>query len=54
MLGRHAEALLLAQQVIGQPEFRDLEDDALWLVSRCAESQGDLDQARDALRTFAT
>ena len=51
-LGRHKEALHTAQQVTEQTVDRDLQDDAMWLASEYAVVLGDLDQARDTLRTI--
>jgi tetratricopeptide (TPR) repeat protein len=51
-LGRSSEAVLLAQQVLEQNTDRDLQADAAWLLSHCAEDVGDIDEARDALRTL--
>jgi TolA-binding protein len=49
-LGRAAEASVLAQQVLDQNEDRDIQADAAWLLSECAEEMGSLDQAREALK----
>lgn len=51
-LGRHAEARVLAQQVVDQTIDRELQDDALLLYSRTSEDLEDIDEARSALRTF--
>lgn len=51
-LGRHAEARVLAQQVVDQTINRELQDDALLLYSAASEDLEDIDEARDALRTF--
>lgn len=51
-LGRHAEARVLAQQVVEQNVDREIQDDALLLYAECSEEVGDLDEARSALRTF--
>jgi tetratricopeptide (TPR) repeat protein len=51
-LGRPSEALIYAQQVVDQDVDKDLHDDAHWLLSQCAEERGDLDTARNALRTL--
>ena len=51
-LDRHAEARVLAQQVVEQNVDRELQDDALLLYAQCAEDLGDIDDARDALRTY--
>ena len=51
-LGRHAEARVLAQQVVDQTIDRELQDDALLLYAAASEDLGDIDEARNALRTF--
>ena len=51
-LGRQTQAMVYARQVIQQNEDRDLQDDATWLLSLCAEEVGDIDAARDALRAY--
>src|SRR5262249_31859836 len=51
-LGRQSEAILFAQQVAEQNLNKDLQDDAVWLVSQCAAELGDIDEARDAVRTL--
>lgn len=51
-LGRPGEASVLAEEVFKQKEDRELQDDAAWLLSHCAEELGDLDEARDMVRTF--
>jgi TolA-binding protein len=51
-LDRHAEARVLAQQVVEQTIDRELQDDALLLYSRCSEDLDDIDEARNALRTY--
>ena len=51
-LGRHAEARVLAQQVIDQTVNRELHDDAILLYAAASEDLEDIDEARDALRTF--
>jgi TolA-binding protein len=51
-LGRHAEARVLAQQVVEQTIDRELQDDALLLYSACSEDLDDIDEARSALRTY--
>lgn len=51
-LGRQSEAIVYARQVIEQNMDRELQDDATWLLSQCAEEIDDVDTARDALRTF--
>jgi TolA-binding protein len=49
-LGRTGEAMVLAQAVIDQNVDRELQDDGAWLLAECAESLGNLDDARNALR----
>jgi TolA-binding protein len=49
-LGRAGEAALLAQEVIDQNVDKELQDDATWLLSQCAEDLGNIDDARNALR----
>ena len=51
-LGRQSEAMVYARQVIEQQVDRELQDDATWLLSRCAEELDDIDTAREALRTL--
>lgn len=51
-LGRHAEARVLAQQVVDQTIDRELQDDALLLYASASEDLDDIDEARSALRTF--
>ncbi len=51
-LDRQSEAMVFAQQVVDQNTDKELQDDAILLVSQCAEDLGDIDQARDALRTL--
>ena len=51
-LGRHAEARVLAQQVVDQTINRELQDDALLLYAAASEDLEDVDEARTALRTF--
>ncbi|MFW6050438.1 MAG: tetratricopeptide repeat protein, partial [Myxococcota bacterium] len=51
-LGRQSEALVFAEQVTEQDIDKDLHDDATWLSARCSEELGDLDTARDQLRTL--
>jgi TolA-binding protein len=48
-LGRAAEAQVLANAVIEQNIDKELQDDAAWLLSQCAEDLGNLDEARKAL-----
>jgi tetratricopeptide (TPR) repeat protein len=49
-LGRSNEALLLAKEVLDQEVDKDLQVEGAWLLSRCAEDVGDIDQARKILR----
>lgn len=51
-LDRHAEARVLAQQVVDQTINRELQDDALLLYANASEDLEDIDEARNALRTF--
>lgn len=51
-LGRQSEAMVYARQVIEQNIDKDLQDDATLLSAQCAEELGDLDTARDQLRTL--
>jgi TolA-binding protein len=49
---RAAEALVLAQQVADQTTDSALQPDGWWLVALCARDLGDLDTAREALKTL--
>jgi TolA-binding protein len=49
---RSAEALVYAQQVASQKSDTSLQPDGWWLVALCARDLGDLDTAKDALRTL--
>jgi tetratricopeptide (TPR) repeat protein len=49
-LGRAGEATILAQEVIDQNIDKELQDDATWLLSQCADDLGNIDDARNALR----
>jgi tetratricopeptide (TPR) repeat protein len=51
-LGRAGEATILAQEVIDQNIDKELQDDATWLLSECADDLGNIDDARNALRTL--
>ena len=51
-LSRQPEARVLAQQVVDQTIDRELQDDALLLYAAASEDLEDIDQARNALRTF--
>jgi len=51
-LGRAGEATLLAQEVIEQNIDKELQDDATWLLSECADDLGNIDDARNALRAL--
>jgi len=49
-LGRASEASLLSSEVIDQNIDKEIQDDAALLLSQCAESLGNIDDARNALR----
>ncbi|MGD8861525.1 MAG: tetratricopeptide repeat protein [Myxococcales bacterium] len=49
-LGRAGEATILAQEVLDQNIDKELQDDAAWLLSECAEDLGNIDDARNAVR----
>jgi TolA-binding protein len=49
-LGRAGEAALLSQELIDQNIDKEIQDDAAWLLSQCAETLGNVDDARNALR----
>ncbi len=51
-LGRPGEAMVFARQVVEQNVDRELQDDATWLLSGCAEDLQDYDTAMEALRTL--
>jgi TolA-binding protein len=51
-LGQDARAKDLAAEVAEQTVDRELQDDALLLFADCAESLGEIDEARAALRTY--
>lgn len=51
-LNRQSEAMILAQSVVEQDTDRELQDDALFLYSQCAEELEQIDEARNALRTI--
>lgn len=51
-LGRAGEAAILAQEVVDQNVDKELQDDATWLLSQCAEDLGNIDDARNALRAL--
>lgn len=51
-LARAGEATLLAQEVIDQNIDKELQDDATWLLSECADDLGNIDDARNALRAL--
>jgi hypothetical protein len=51
-LGRAGEATILAQEVVEQNIDKELQPDAAWLLSECAEDLGNIDDARNALRTL--
>jgi TolA-binding protein len=52
ILGRPGEAQVLANAVLEQNIDKELQDDAAWLLSQCAEDLGNIDDARNALRTL--
>lgn len=49
---RPAEALVYAQQVASQASNTSLQPDGWWLVALCARDLGDLDTAKEALKTL--
>jgi TolA-binding protein len=49
-LGRASEASLLSSELIDQNIDKEIQDDAALLLSQCAESLGNIDDARNALR----
>lgn len=51
-LDRQSEAMVLAQSVVDQETDPELQDDAMWLYSQCAEELEQIDEARNALRTI--
>ena len=51
-LGRQSEAIVYARQVVEQNVDRELQDDAMWLLSECAEELDDYDTAIESLRTL--
>lgn len=51
-LGRDALAKELAAEVAEQTVDRELQDDGLLLFAQCAETLGEFDEARAALRTY--
>lgn len=51
-LGRPGEAQVLAKSVLDQNIDKELQDDAAWLLSQCAEELGQLDDARNELRNL--
>jgi TolA-binding protein len=51
-LNRQSEAMILAQEVVEQDIDPELQDDAMWLYSQCAEELDQIDEARNALRTI--
>ncbi|MGB0680065.1 MAG: tetratricopeptide repeat protein [Polyangiales bacterium] len=51
-LGRPSEAAVMAQQVVDQSIGKDLKTEGTWLRALCAEDMGELDQARESLRTL--
>jgi TolA-binding protein len=52
ILGRPGEALLLANAVYEQTIDKELQDDAAFLLSQCAEDLGNMDDARNHLRNL--
>jgi TolA-binding protein len=51
-LGRPGEAQVLAKAVVDQNIDKELQDDAAWLLSQCAEDLGEIDDARNELRAL--
>ncbi len=51
-LGRQSEAMVYARQVIEQNVDRELQDDATWLLAKCAQELGDVDTSRETLRNL--
>jgi TolA-binding protein len=51
-LGRPGEALLLANAVYEQTIDKELQDDAAFLLSQCAEDLGNFDDAKNHLRNL--
>ena len=51
-LGRPAEAASLAKWVYEQNQDKDLQDDAAWLLSDCAEAMENIDEARNMIRAL--
>lgn len=51
-LGRQAEARIEAERVLDEELGRELHDDATFLMALCYEELGELERARDTLRTF--
>lgn len=49
-LGRASEAQLLASELVDQNIDKEIQDDAALLLSQCAESLNNIDDARNALR----
>jgi len=49
-LGRASEASLLSSELVDQNIDKEIQDDAALLLSQCAESLGNIDDARNALR----
>jgi TolA-binding protein len=49
-LGRASEASLLSSELIDQNIDKEIQDDAALLLSQCAESLNNIDDARNALR----
>ena len=51
-LGRPAESASLAKWVYEQNQEKELQDDAAWLLSDCAEAMDNIDEARNMIRTL--
>ena len=51
-LGKAADAQVFAAAVVEQNIDKELQDDAAWLLSQCAEDLGNVDEARKALQTL--
>lgn len=47
-LGRHDEAMPLAQAVLEQTRNRELQDDAALLLAQCAQGMGEIAEAQEA------
>lgn len=51
-LGRSGEAVPWLQQAIDQNSDRELQDDAMWLLSECAREIGSSDLAKETLKAL--